>query len=298
VRRGGTWVALGLLLGVVAGCGGDDRSERDRAAFREFKSKTEAACEDVAAGLRRRGAPANSTDIPRLAPPAVADVHHLVAVVDRIDLPSRTERRVRPLRDDLHELDRLVGSRAAAVEGDTKLEDALDVADRVMVRAGAVASTARAMAIECWPADERDAFATALRGPLYLAWYEGLVRAALREFNPLQKRLHGTPAQVRGVLLARLRVLEAAERAFGSVKPPGWVRKEAGEFSAALARYRKLTADAARQLGDRRFISNDFAARYNVAAGVDEDTLNARTHALELRIPAEPGAAPDAIVPS
>jgi hypothetical protein len=261
-----------------------------------------AACEDVAAGLRRRGAPANSTDIPRLAPPAFADVHQLVAVVDRIDLPSRTERRVRPLRDDLHELDRLVGSRAAAVEGDTKLEDALDVADRIVVRVGAVASTGRGMAIECWPAGERDAFATALRGPLYLAWYEGIVRATLRRLNPLQKRLHGSPEQVRSVLLARLRVLEAAERAFGSVTPPGWVREEAGEFGGALRRYRKLTADAARQLGNRRFISNDFAARYNVAAGVVEDALNARTHALvhalELRIPAEPGAAPDAIVPS
>jgi hypothetical protein len=87
VRRAVTWVALGLLLGVPAGCGGGDGSDRERAALREFKSKTEAACEDVAAGLRRRGAPANSTDIPRLAPPAVADVHHLVAVVDRIDLP-------------------------------------------------------------------------------------------------------------------------------------------------------------------------------------------------------------------
>ena len=302
MRRGGTWVALGLLLGVVAGCGGEDRGDRDRAAFREFKSKTAAACEDVADGLRRRGAPANSTDIPRLAPPAFADVHHLVAVVDRIDVPSSTERRVRPLRDDLHELDRLVGSRAAAVEGDTKLEDALDVTDRIVVQAGAVASTARGMAIECWPAGEREAFTTALRGPLYLAWYEGLVRAALRAFNPLQKQLHGSPEHVRGVLLARLRVLEATERAFGRVKPPGWVRKEAAEFGSALGAYRKLTADAARQLGNKRFISNDFAARYNVAAGVREDTLNAKTHALihalELRIPAEPGAAPDAIVPS
>lgn len=215
----------------------------------------------VALGLRRRGAPANSTDIPWLAPPAFADVHHLVAVVDRIDVPSRTERRVRPLRDDLHELDRLVGSRAAAVEGDTKLEDALDVTDRIVVQAGAVAATARGMAIECWPAGEREAFTTALRGPLYLAWYEGLVRAALREFDPLQKQLHGSPEHVRGVLLARLRVLEATERAFGRVKPPGWVQKEAGEFGSALGRYRKLTADAARQLGDKRFISNDFAAR-------------------------------------
>ena len=281
MRRAVTWVALGLLVGVAAGCGGDDRSERDRAAFREFKSKTEAACEDVADGLRRRGAPANSTDIPRLAPPAFADVHHLVAVVDRIDVPPRTERRVRPLRDDLHELDQLVGSRAAAVEGDTKLEDALDVTDRIVVRAGAVASTARGMAIECWPAGEREAFTTALRGPLYL---------------------HGSPQHVRGGLLARLRVLEATERAFGRVKAPGWVQKEAAEFGSALGRYRKLTADAARQLGNKRFISNDFAARYNVAAGVVEDTLNAKTHALihalELRIPAEPGAAPDAIVPS
>ena len=90
MRRAVTWVALGLLVGVAAGCGGENRSERDRAAFREFKSKTEAACEDVADGPRRRGAPANSTDIPRLAPPAFADVHHLVAVVDRIDVPPRT----------------------------------------------------------------------------------------------------------------------------------------------------------------------------------------------------------------
>ena len=80
------------------------------------------------------------------------------------------------------------------------------------------------------------------------------------------------------------------------------MQKEAAEFGSALGRYRKLTADAARQLGNKRFISNDFAARYNVAAGVVEDTLNAKTHALihalELRIPTEPGAAPDAIVPS
>ena len=69
MRRAVRWVALGPLVGVAAGCGGDDRSERDRAGFRDFKSKTEAACEDVADGLRRRGAPANSTDIPRLAPP-------------------------------------------------------------------------------------------------------------------------------------------------------------------------------------------------------------------------------------
>ena len=135
-----------------------------------------------------------------------------------------------------------------------------------------------------------------------MAWYEGLVRAALRAFNPLQKQLHGSPEHVRGVLLARLRVLEATERAFGRVKAPGWVQKEAAEFGSALGAYRKLTADAARQLGNKRFISSDFAARYNVAAGVREDTLNAKTHALihalELRIPAEPGAAPDAIVPS
>jgi hypothetical protein len=78
VGRAVTWVALGLLVGVARGCDGrDGRDDRDRVAFREFKSKTEAACEDVADGLRRRGAPANSTDIPRLAPPAFADVHHL-----------------------------------------------------------------------------------------------------------------------------------------------------------------------------------------------------------------------------
>ena len=130
MRRVVRWIALGLLVGVDAGCGGDDRGERDRAAFREFKSKTEAACEDVADGPRRRGAPANSTDIPRLAPPAFADVHHLVAVVDRIDVPPSTK------------------------------------------------------------------------------------------------------------------------RAFGRVKAPGWVQKEAAEFGSALGAYRKLTADAARQLGN------------------------------------------------
>ena len=131
---------------------------------------------------------------------------------------------MRPLRDDLHELDQLVGSRAAAVEGDTKLEDALDVTDRIVVRAGAVASTARGMAIECWPAGEREAFTTALRGPLYLAWYEG--RCAPRCASSTCSEAAARVAEhVRGVLLARLRVLEATERAFGRVKARAGCRR-------------------------------------------------------------------------
>ena len=300
MRQIALWAALGLLC--VAGCGGDDRSTRETKAFRQFKAKVEASCRDVATRARARGAPAQTSDIPRLAKPAFADAHHLVLTVDRIGLPAATRARVKPLRDDLHHLDDVILTDGAALQGDTSLEEGVKTAGLVVTGVGDVGSTARGLGIRCWSSGERAALATTVQAPVYLAWYRGLVGAALQALLPYKQRLGGTPAQVRKALRLKAGILGQVARKFDEADSPAYVRLEAEAFGQELNRYLDLTTTTARELRGRRFISDAFAARYNRRSKRVEDRLNAATRALvgvlERGIPAPAGPDLDGIVPS
>ncbi len=154
--------------------------------------KVEAGCRDLAARARARGAPAQTSDIPRLAKPAFADAHQLVLTVDRIGLPAATRARVKPLRDDLHHLDDVILTDGAALQGDTSLEEGVKTAALVVTAVGDVGSTAHSLGIRCWSSGERAALATTVQAPVYLAWYRGLVGTALRALEPYKQPLGGT----------------------------------------------------------------------------------------------------------
>jgi hypothetical protein len=287
-----------VAMAAGAGCGGDDRKDRERAAFGRYKTKVEAACKEVVRRIRDRGAPAQITDLLALGEPALDDIHRFAAVVEGLRVPHGAARRLGAFREDLRVLDGHV----------RELQPHLDQAVTTQLVAGAVEGlvydvsnvefSAKEAGLRCVAARDREGLETAAGGPVFLAWLDGFDRFAARRLAPFEHRFSGSPAELRRVLVGEGQALLKLDKHLDDVLSPGFVRDEAGDFELALSDYRDVIVGYAEQLRGRETVTDAFARRFNQRLERRRRVLLRHEaqlrRALERRLPAPPGQSGEA----
>jgi hypothetical protein len=284
---------------MAAACGGDDRKQRERAAFGRYKTKVEAACKEAVRRIRDRGAPAEITDLPRLGKPGLDDIHRFANEVERLRVPPGAARRLGAFREDLQALDRLVQEQRGVLDRAVPADVVADEVSGLVYDVANLEFSAKEAGLRCIAARDREGLETALLGPVFLAWLHWFEGFAARRLAPFEHRVSGSPAELRRVLIGEGRTLLKLENRLDTVGSPGYVRDEAADFDIALSDYRDVIVEYADRLRGRAAVTEAFARRFNYRLARRRAVLlrsEARLRrALERRLPRPAGPSAEAV---
>jgi hypothetical protein len=241
-------IATVLVLGAVAGCGGDPPA-LSRSAW---ASKANAACVKAMNSIADRGWPVDITEIKPRVGAAAKDIHAAADRIRALPRPKGNNEKIDALVGGLDDIDPVL-SEAARAGAAASLDDL----DRSADKLGEVLTVLEGQAglaglDDCLAENEDNWVPDAIRAPVYA---EHLSRVQ-REYVTKERKIANAPAVSLGQRRRRLTELSGLLAQYAAaareVKPPWWVKLEVNRHTAAVRRLQHDIEDATAELSGTR----------------------------------------------